>query len=1039
MAVEWRAVTGDPESFVGRAPEVSDLSDVIVGARAGRGGSVLVLGEAGVGKTTLVRHVVGRCGVRAWWAVAREDVGAPPLWLWDQLAREAAADGDDAVSRAVHAVEPGADSSTGRFRHFDGVVAAVAEAAHREPLVIVIDDLHWADDDSLDLLEFLVPDLVHLPVAVVTTARPAELVGAPKSTVTLELSGLAAADLRRLISDMAGTAVDDVVAAAARDQTGGNPFLVTEVTRLLRATGGVGDPERWTNAVPDGVKAVVARRLARLPHDTASLVVAASVLDCSVEMTVLAGLVQRDRSDVVAVLEPAVSAGLLRDVGGDTVEFAHALVRDAARAQLGPSEQVRLHRRAAEIVSVLHGERAAPIVAGHHLAAGDDEALVEWAERAGDAAAAMGMHADAARWYGRVVDHLPSVSASLLVRLGDARSRSGQLSAADDAYRSAVEQARSEGDAVHLALAVLGIGTVGGTFEIRQLTPSQEALIDEALATVGDRLPVLRSLLLSRLSVASTLDGDHAVRSAQADEAVATARDAGDPAALATALGAWCDAHAGPSDNAARLVVAAEMLDAARASGDPELELLARRNLIVAAMERGRIGIARIHISAFVGLADRLRQPRFRWYARVLEGMTALLDGDLDRADAMGVEAEREGQVAESANAEMLARGALRAMVARARGDLDAMRSFLVINEAHAEASRGFHLLVLLTVGHGPDPAAVARSVATSPPPSDWPDHDSIYLLMLTAHADAFAFIGDEVRAADLEQRLLPHADLFVLDGMASVCYHPVVANLARLALVRGDREVALSRYDRAIDLVEAMDAPGLATPLRAERARVAAGEPWDEAGMAAGPATPDARGPDVVPSPTPGVVASGRFRCVGDVWEIEWRGASATLAHRKGLGDIAILLGRVGREVHVLDLVTAADGASTGPTPVPTRDLGPTLDQRARSDYELRIRDLTDDIEEAERNNDIGRAQRLDDERAVLLGELAGALGLGGRDRVRGSDAERARKAVGMRVADAILRIDHAIPDLGRHLRHSIRTGTFCEYRPEISVHWDS
>ena len=131
------------------------------------------------------------------------------------------------------------------------------------------------------------------------------------------------------------------------------------------------------------------------------------------------------------------------------------------------------------------------------------------------------------------------------------------------------------------------------------------------------------------------------------------------------------------------------------------------------------------------------------------------------------------------------------------------------------------------------------------------------------------------------------------------------------------------------------------------------------------------------------------------------------------------------------------AEGRSRAPVGERGSDLGDVIDARARAEYEQRIRDLTADIEEAEQNNDEGRAAMLEAERDVLLSQLAGALGLTGRARRQGGDAERARKAVGMRVRDAIGRIEEGLPPLGRHLRLSVHTGMFCTYVPERPMNW--
>ena len=171
-------------------------------------------------------------------------------------------------------------------------------------------------------------------------------------------------------------------------------------------------------------------------------------------------------------------------------------------------------------------------------------------------------------------------------------------------------------------------------------------------------------------------------------------------------------------------------------------------------------------------------------------------------------------------------------------------------------------------------------------------------------------------------------------------------------------------------------------------------------------------------------------------MWFVAFEGESARLRPAKGLTDIAELLRRPGTELHVLDLVTVTEGSSHEPRKAGA-DLGPVIDATARAAYEQRIRDLTEDLEEAEAANDLARAAHLDDERAKLLTHLAQALGLSGRARTAGSDAERARKAVGMRINDALNRLDQAAPALGRHLRHSIQTGTFCCYRPERLPFW--
>jgi len=182
-----------------------------------------------------------------------------------------------------------------------------------------------------------------------------------------------------------------------------------------------------------------------------------------------------------------------------------------------------------------------------------------------------------------------------------------------------------------------------------------------------------------------------------------------------------------------------------------------------------------------------------------------------------------------------------------------------------------------------------------------------------------------------------------------------------------------------------------------------------------------------------PGAAATGEvgeLHRTGAVWSVRWRGERATVTDAKGIRDLAILVARPRTPVHVLDLVGPGGRAAGG-------DTGPLLDQQARAAYEARLRELADELAEAEQFADAGRVERLRTEQDFLAQELAAALGLGGRARAGGDPVERARKAVSMRIAAAIKSIDHAHPPLGRHLRASIRTGRYCVYEPEVDVTW--
>jgi predicted ATPase len=207
---------------------------------------------------------------------------------------------------------------------------------------------------------------------------------------------------------------------------------------------------------------------------------------------------------------------------------------------------------------------------------------------------------------------------------------------------------------------------------------------------------------------------------------------------------------------------------------------------------------------------------------------------------------------------------------------------------------------------------------------------------------------------------------------------------------------------------------PGALRLARERLAELAAGAPARDGGSAE-------EGPGEAPE-------SGELLRAGDAWSVRFAGRSAQVRHLKGLEDLAALLARPGEELHCLQLMGGGE--------VPG-DAGPVLDAAARRSYQARIRELQRDVEEAQAHHDPGRAERAEAELDALVAQLAEGFGLGGRERRAGASAERARSAVTWRVRAAVKRIGEVHPELGRHLAHSLRTGTWCAYRPERPTAW--
>ena len=190
----------------------------------------------------------------------------------------------------------------------------------------------------------------------------------------------------------------------------------------------------------------------------------------------------------------------------------------------------------------------------------------------------------------------------------------------------------------------------------------------------------------------------------------------------------------------------------------------------------------------------------------------------------------------------------------------------------------------------------------------------------------------------------------------------------------------------------------------------------------------PDRGRAEAVARPAAEGSVPARFRHDGDAWSLTFSGLSVQLTHQKGFKDLMRLLQQPGIEVHCLEFADR---------PAETAEGAPVLDDRARREVQTRVRELQQEIDEADAAHDLARGERAREELDRIVELLSGALGLGGRSRTLGSAAERARSAVTWRIRNAIRKIGQAHPRLGRHLENAVRTGTFCVYHPEVAVDW--
>jgi DNA-binding SARP family transcriptional activator/RecA/RadA recombinase len=365
----------------GRTADLALLESALGEAAAGRGRMVLVAGEPGIGKTRLAEEFVAcatAAGAAVAWGGSNEGEGAPAFWPWIQALRAVIAQGqpgpsegrwrrslaplvpETAVGPGVPDTTPLLDGESARFRLYDAVVHALTSVTDGRPLVVVLDDLHWADAGSLALCEFVAARLHGTRLLVVGTYRPVELssghplmatLGALARQPDLErviLRGLTVDEVGRFVAQGWPVIPSEELSAALHARTEGNPFFLIELVRLLASEGTLGQAEAVSAAkVPAGVRDVLRRRLGRLPESTNALLRVAAVVGRSFDLGVLSAATDYDEDRTLEAMEAALLAGIVVEdpMAVGRYQFAHTLVRQALYDELNEVRRARLHAR----------------------------------------------------------------------------------------------------------------------------------------------------------------------------------------------------------------------------------------------------------------------------------------------------------------------------------------------------------------------------------------------------------------------------------------------------------------------------------------------------------------------------------------------------------------------------------------------------------------------------------------------------------------------------------------------------------------------
>ncbi|MBX3274276.1 MAG: AAA family ATPase [Sandaracinaceae bacterium] len=1064
------AVMG-PDTFVGREAELATLREGARAAADGAGGVWLVAGEPGVGKSRLLEELAREVGAThaVVWGRAWEEGGAPPYWPWVQVLRAAMRRREIgeapfvAASRAPWlgqlvaelaqgaAPPPALEPAAARFRLLDAVASALTEAAERRPLLVLFEDLHAIDASSAELLAFLAREIRAARVAVVGTLREAEARRGPSADALariarearrLTLERLGREPVAAYLAGALGSEPPDTLVDAVLATTEGNALFLSEIARAPNALARLarGDGEK---VIPPSVEAAIRERVGALAPDTRALLETASAFGREVRGEALGAVVDLDRRALATALAEATDHALLVEAAPDVYRFTHILVRDALHDALASERRASLH---AAIAATLAARAPAPWprIAQHALEAGAaGRALaLDALERAGAEAADALAFTEAATHFAQALelaraDGLERVACALCIGLASALRHGGDLGGARRVAGDALDRARRLGEPDLFAAVVLELG---GALDVGATNAELVALLEEALDGLppGDGAP--RARLMARLAAAMQPAIPPEPAFEQSRRAIAMARRTGEPAALLETLRTGIAALMDLADPRERTALNREHAALATRMGAPIDALLAHGRLVFDAAELGEPSAVHAAIDACTRIVDEHALGAHRWRVTLLRAMCATIEGRFADAEALADEAERE---ATRASEPWAARSVLmqRHFRARLRGDADrAHRLLEPIDAQCAGFELGRQMTRLMRV------AALGWAGRREAAAALWDDALLTWplgigdLSLLELATDAVLCLERPELTGRVLARLRPEAHRHVSWGILGATIGPPAGALVgRLLVALGDaregEQHLREAHARAIAtgcrpyagwiacwLAELPDARD-----RDERGAeaLAIAEALDMPGLAA---RARALGPDSAPRAASPAVDAFRMRREGGVWVLERDGRSLHLRDLKGLHLLARLVEARGAEVHVLDLDSPTGEAAPGAG----SDAGEVLDAKAREAYRRRVAALREELAEAEQWNDAGRAERARRELDAIAGELARAVGLGGRARRAKSGVERARVNVQRRLKDAIARVEAQDAALGRHLARSIRTGTYCRYEPE-------
>jgi class 3 adenylate cyclase/tetratricopeptide (TPR) repeat protein len=853
-------------NVVGREPQLAVLAEAAKRVFASDGREVvLVSGEAGQGKTTLVAEasrLAFENGACVLFGHCEEDL-ATPYQLFAEAFDHYAAHADEsrlrdlvqvlgsewarlvpALSDRIPDLPPSkaTDPDSERYLLFAAAVGLLTEVSHDDPVVLVLDDLQWADSGSLAMLRHLTASVHPMRVLVMGTFRDSELPQSPGLRETLgtlwrhqgvsrvPLTGLDGSGVLALMEDIAGHRLDETglnLADAVYRETDGNPYFVTEVLRHLRDTGAIRqNPEgRWVatgtldwTALPASVRDVIGGRVVRLGRDAERVLSTAAVIGRDFDMDVLELATRIPADALIDILEAAASSSLVQeaDDAPGRYRFGHALVQHTLYEDLGVTRRARTHERVALALEQFCGGQPGPRVgelARHWINATppvNQSKAIRYTHEAADAALSSLAPHDALRHYAKAIDLCTAVTdqdpvllLDLAIGLGTSQRQTGNPSFRTTLLAAALQAARA-GDVDRLVAACLandrGFYSAVGATDKEKVETLEMAL--ELLPAVHPERALVLATLCSEIAHGSPLER----RQALAEEAIAIAESTGDDADLVKVLNHLHVPLQVPAMLELTQARATEALVRAERIGDPVLLFWAAQWRSESAARAGDLDEMDRCVAIHGAMAGQLNQPVFDWGHLFVRSLRAQIAGDTDLAEQYATEALEVGTAGGQPDAAIIF-GAQFNIVSGQRGTQSQLTPLIEKMASETpDIPRTFFMSLLAKAHVEADRLDRARELLDEFETAGFQlPLDQVWLTGMVDFAEAATECRHLAAAASLFEQLRPWADQLPATGASAL--GPVSHYLGGLAAVLGRPDQADAYFARATALNDRMHA----------------------------------------------------------------------------------------------------------------------------------------------------------------------------------------------------------------------------------------